>query len=300
MASTLSSLNTVKRGTGAPRPDVSALYTDVLKIGDRSGSMASTRGGSQEGAVAYMEEHKTTAENLKPSMGAHLEFVSFDTTSLILYSGEASELTNDDLLLISREMEPRGATRLFDTVVETLTRQMARIDDKIAAQPELVRETIAANPGLIKTSCAIMTDGLDNRSEHTMEDCKKLIDIYKEKYGGIAMFIGANIDAEATAKNFGIHAGMSLQMGSDRLSSIGAARAVAAAQSRSISAPHNVSGGLGGGDPPMPCFTEGERSSSQVYSPAPPLSLLTPPVYSRSLSMGGGLGGGSDDGSGRD
>lgn len=296
MSSNLSSINAVKRGTGVVRPDVSALYTDVVKIGDRSGSMASTKGGSQEGAVAYMEEHKATAEKLKPSIGAYLEFVSFDAESNILYSGEASELSNADLLLISREMQPRGCTKLFDTVFETLTRQMARIDEKIAAQPEYVRDTITANLDLIKTSCAIMTDGLDNRSKHTIGDCKELIGVYKDKYGGTAMFIGANIDARATAKSFGINEGLSLQMGPDRLSSIGAARAVAAAQSRSISTPHNVGGGLGGGEPPMPCFTDGERSSSQVYSqqPVPPPAFAQPPaVTSQSPSLGGGgIGGG--------
>jgi hypothetical protein len=264
MSSTLSSLNTVKRGTGVCRPDVSVLYTDVVKVGDRSGSMSTTKGGSQEGAVAYMEEHKVTAEKLKPLLGAHLEFVSFDNTSEILYSGEAVDLTDDDLIRVSKEMAPRGATRLFDTIIETLTRQMARIDDVIAGQTELVRDTIASNPGLIATSCAIMTDGLDNRSAHTIEDCKNLIEIYKEKYCGTAMFIGANIDSESTAMSFGINGNLSLQMGSDRTSSIGAARAVAAAQSRSISTPHYASGSLSGC--PLPSFTQGERESSCIRS----------------------------------
>ena len=137
--------------------------------------MSSTQGGSQEGAVAYMQMQKETADKLNPILGTHLQFTSFDNVSTIIYSGEAKDLTGDDLTNIRNGMEPRSMTRLYDTVIETLTEQMKRLDAKKLALAKSVRDTIKDNPWMIGASCAIMTDGMDNCSEHTEEDCKNLI-----------------------------------------------------------------------------------------------------------------------------
>ena len=244
---TLSSIKSVKRDTYKVRPAPSPVYVDVSFCGDRSGSMSSTRGGSQEGAVAYMQQQTETAEKLNTPSGSHLEFVSFDNVSSVIYSGEATNVTDVDLQNVREGMEPRSMTRLFDTVIETLKRQMARIDEKISSFPKSVRDTIKENPWMIGTSCAIMTDGIDNLSIHGFKDCKDLIELYKTKYNGSAMFIGANIDAEFTANRMGINKDFALQMGSDRNSSINAVKAVASAQIRSISStPCEVGGSLGG------------------------------------------------------
>ena len=181
------------------RPTPRPIYIDASYIGDRSGSMSSTRGGSQEGAVAYMQLQQTSVEKLKPFSGEHLEFVSFDNNSMVLYSNKATNLTDDDLIKIRDGMYPRSMTRLYDTIIETLTRQMKRINDKKLSLPKSVQDTINDNPWMIGTSCAITTDGIDNISENTMLDCRNIIKKYKMEYNGSVMFIGANINAEDTA-----------------------------------------------------------------------------------------------------
>ena len=290
---TLSSIKSVKRSANNARPAPSPVYVDVSFCGDRSGSMASTRGGSQEGAVAYMQQQKETAEKLNPSSGSHLEFVSFDNVSFILYSGEATNVTDIDLRNVREGMEPRSMTRLFDTVIETLKRQIARIDDKISSLPKSVRDTIKENPWMIGTSCAIMTDGIDNLSTHGFKECKDLIKLYKSRYNGSAMFIGANIDAEFTANRMGINKDFALQMGPDRNSSINAVKAVASAQTRSISSiPNEVGGSLGGGTG----FSQLEREVSCMQN----VVVAEAGPSNTGCSLGGGyFGSYQDDGSGR-
>lgn len=51
----------------------------------------------------------------------------------------------------------------------------------------------------------IITDGMENASKrYSGRDIKKLIEKEQEKYGWEFLFIGANIDAIATARSYGI------------------------------------------------------------------------------------------------
>ena len=51
----------------------------------------------------------------------------------------------------------------------------------------------------------ITTDGMENASRRYDSDkVKKMIERQKEKYGWEFLFIGANIDADETARHFGI------------------------------------------------------------------------------------------------
>ena len=53
----------------------------------------------------------------------------------------------------------------------------------------------------------ITTDGYENASRHyDYEKVRKMIERQKEKYGWEFLFLGANIDAAAEAKRFGIGA----------------------------------------------------------------------------------------------
>ena len=56
-----------------------------------------------------------------------------------------------------------------------------------------------------KTIFVIITDGYENSSQkYTAERIKEMILRQKEKYGREFIFLGANIDAIETARNFGI------------------------------------------------------------------------------------------------
>ena len=53
----------------------------------------------------------------------------------------------------------------------------------------------------------ITTDGYENASKHyDYEKVRKMIERQKEKYGWEFLFLGANIDAAAEARRFGISA----------------------------------------------------------------------------------------------
>ena len=58
-----------------------------------------------------------------------------------------------------------------------------------------------------KTLFIITTDGMENSSRrYTYEKVRQMIERQKEKYGWEFLFLGANIDAIAEAKRFGIDA----------------------------------------------------------------------------------------------
>ena len=93
--------------------------------------------------------------------------------------------------LTTKEYYARGCTALLDAVGRTVT-HIASLHKALGRHaPE-------------KTLFVITTDGLENASrEYTAEKVKKLIEKQK-KAGWEFLFLGANIDAVATAKQYGI------------------------------------------------------------------------------------------------
>ena len=97
--------------------------------------------------------------------------------------------------MTEREYFTRGCTALLDAVGGAIhhignVHKYARKEDI----PE-------------KTLFIITTDGYENASRHyDYEKVRKLIERQKEKYGWEFLFLGANIDAAAEAKRFGISA----------------------------------------------------------------------------------------------
>ena len=133
---------------------------------------------------------------------------------------------------VNLAMYPRGRTRLFDSAIEAVQRQMARLDAIKASLPREVATLIKSCPWLIAATTAVMTDGRDNESFNSGKMCKKVFEEYRQKCGGIAFFIAANQNAAMKASEYGFDPKFSLQMGSDRTSAINAACATAAAQYR--------------------------------------------------------------------
>ena len=63
----------------------------------------------------------------------------------------------------------------------------------------------------------IITDGLENASrEYSGKEIKKMIEHEQKKYGWEFLFIGANIDAIATAKSYGIRPDNAVNYHADR------------------------------------------------------------------------------------
>ena len=95
--------------------------------------------------------------------------------------------------MTDEEYSVRGCTALLDAIGGAI-HHIGNIHKY--ARPEDVPE---------HTMFIITTDGMENASHiYTSNKVKKMIERQKEKYGWEFLFLGANIDAVETARNFGI------------------------------------------------------------------------------------------------
>ena len=158
--------------------------TELVFILDRSGSMGGLESDTIGGFNALLEKQK------KQDGKAYVSTVLFDHEIEVLHDrlpiDEVEPLTDKDYTV-------RGCTALLDAIGKSV-RHIGNIHKY--ARPEDVPA---------HTMFVITTDGMENASrEFSGKDIKKLIEKQKERYGWEFLFIGANIDAIATAKAFGI------------------------------------------------------------------------------------------------
>jgi len=97
--------------------------------------------------------------------------------------------------ITEQEYFVRGTTALLDAVGNTI--------QKIGNAQKHTSEELHAE----KVMFVIITDGMENASrEYTYDRIKAMIEHQKEHYNWEFLFLGANIDAIATAARFGIDA----------------------------------------------------------------------------------------------
>ena len=160
--------------------------TEIVFILDRSGSMAGLEADTVGGFNAMLAKQKKEAGE------AYVSTVLFDDRTEVIHDrlpiAEVPALTE-------REYYVRGCTGLLDAVGGAI-HHIGNIHKY--ARPEDVPE---------KTLFVITTDGMENASRrYTYEEVKRMIRHEKEKYGWEFLFLGANIDAAAEARRFGIDA----------------------------------------------------------------------------------------------
>ena len=160
--------------------------TELVFILDRSGSMAGLETDTIGGFNAMIEKQKKEAGE------ALVTTVLFDNESVTVHDRiplqEVPPLTE-------KEYFTRGCTALLDAVGGTI-RHIANIHRYIR------REDVPE-----RTLFVITTDGYENASRYYDYDkVRRLIEHEKTKYGWDFLFLGANIDAAAEAKRFGIAA----------------------------------------------------------------------------------------------
>lgn len=160
--------------------------TELVFILDRSGSMAGLETDTIGGFNAMIEKQKKEAGE------ALVTTVLFDNESVTVHDRiplqEVPPLTE-------KEYFTRGCTALLDAVGGTI-RHIANIHRYIR------REDVPE-----RTLFVITTDGYENASRYYDYDkVRRLIEHEKTKYGWEFLFLGANIDAAAEAKRFGIAA----------------------------------------------------------------------------------------------
>ena len=153
--------------------------TQLIFILDRSGSMAGLEGDTIGGFNSMLIKQQGLSSD------ALVSTVLFDDKYELLHDRvnikDISPITSDDYFV-------RGSTALLDAMGKTIS-------------------TLRSKKGCEKVLFVIITDGMENSSrEYTQKAVKELIDNVKEKMGWEFIFLGANIDAVTTARNYGISA----------------------------------------------------------------------------------------------
>ena len=158
--------------------------TELVFILDRSGSMAGLEADTIGGFNSMIEKQK------KQDGKCYVSTVLFDDSIEVIHDRvelhSVNKMTEDDYFV-------RGCTALIDAIGSSI-RHIANIHKY--ARPEDVPQN---------TMFVITTDGMENASrQFSSDEVKRMIKKEKEKYGWEFIFIGANIDAVETAKQFGI------------------------------------------------------------------------------------------------
>ena len=158
--------------------------TELVFILDRSGSTSGLESDTIGGYNALLEKQR------KEPGDVILTTVLFD---------DRYELLHDRINLkgiaqiTDKEYFVRGSTALLDAIGNT-------VNKIVNVQRHTAEDEKAGNVMFI-----ITTDGMENASrEFTYEKIREMIGRQKERYGWEFMFLGANIDAVATAERFGI------------------------------------------------------------------------------------------------
>ena len=160
--------------------------TELVFILDRSGSMSGLEKDTIGGFNSMIEKQKKEAGE------ALVSTVLFDTESVVIHD----RLPLDRVpRMTEKEYFTRGCIALLDAVGGAI-HHIGNIHKY--ARKEDVPE---------KTMFIITTDGYENASKrYDYEKVRKMIKRQKEKYGWEFLFLGANIDAAAEARRFGISA----------------------------------------------------------------------------------------------
>ena len=157
--------------------------TEVVFILDRSGSMSGLEEDTIGGFNSILQKQR------EEDGDANVTTILFDHEIEMLHKRvnikEIKNITSDDYNV-------RGCTALLDAIGYSINFMINVAKNK--------NEEKAKNVLFI-----ITTDGYENASkEYSYEKIKKMITYQKEKYNWKFLFLGANIDAISTAKNFGI------------------------------------------------------------------------------------------------
>ncbi len=159
--------------------------TELVFILDRSGSMSGLENETIGGYNSLIEKQKKEAGE------ALISTILFDNEYELLHDRisvkEVNPITDDEYYV-------RGSTALQDAVGITI-RNISYLH-KHLSESELPEHVMFV----------ITTDGMENASrEYSYHQIRKMVEIQKEKYGWEFIFLGANIDALATARRFGIN-----------------------------------------------------------------------------------------------
>lgn len=185
-----------KRERPADPAPVSPVFTDITFVLDRSGSMGSLR----EAACKAINDYMRTVDEA-PGDGCWT-LVTFDDQDSAQGAGECfphrvfSQVPSERRPFLEvQSYQPRGNTALLDALALTILDTKARVESQV---PEEVRKDY-------RVLMVIMTDGLENHSrQYNNAQVAKMI-AERQQAGWVFVYLGANQDAFAVGKQYGIN-----------------------------------------------------------------------------------------------
>ncbi|MBE6041645.1 MAG: VWA domain-containing protein [Clostridiales bacterium] len=160
--------------------------TELVMILDRSGSMSGLEADTIGGFNSMIDKQK------KEDGDAYVSVVLFDDRSDVIY--DRVDISRVEPMT-DRQYYVRGCTALLDAVGGAI--RHIRNVHKYAREEDVPEKTVFV----------ITTDGMENASRrYSYDDVRRMIEERREKDNWEFIFLGANIDAAAEARRFGISA----------------------------------------------------------------------------------------------
>jgi uncharacterized protein YegL len=177
--------------------DMKTNKTELVFILDRSGSMSGLESDTIGGYNSLLGKQRMEEGT------AIVTTVLFDDKFELLHDrldiNGISDISEKDYFV-------RGSTALLDAIGKTI--------NKIGNVQKHTKPEMRADKVLV----IITTDGMENSSlEYSYDQIKKMIERQKTQFGWEFIFLGANIDALATAERFGIDASRAVNYHSDKM-----------------------------------------------------------------------------------
>lgn len=149
---------------------------------DRSGSMQSAKEDHEGGLKSFVNDQKANKQG--EMVFSLVQFDSNDPFDVVFDDLEIGLVDIDSFSLV-----PRGGTPLLDAMGKTI----ARIEEQEKADKS------------DQVILMVITDGMENKSrEWTLETLRKAVEAHKDDWQ--ILFLGANIDAFAAARDYGLSA----------------------------------------------------------------------------------------------
>lgn len=169
--------------------------SEIVFLLDRSESMSGLEKDTIGGFNAMIEKQK------KEEGEALISTILFDHEMKVLHD----RVKVQDVKPISeKDYQVRGCTALLDAMGGAI-HHIGNVH-KYARNEDVPEHTIFV----------ITTDGMENASSHySSSKVRTMVERQKEKYGWEFLFLGANMDAIAAAKNFGIEEDKAVEYRSD-------------------------------------------------------------------------------------